>query len=71
MYGQTQFYSINGVYNITGLYLVADPDSSQNLQVINYGIDVNIPIVNTFLYDLLGVNLTTNYYLEMGVALRA
>jgi hypothetical protein len=71
VYGQTQFYSINGVYNVTGLYLVADPSSEQSLQVFNYGIDVNIPVVNTFLFELLGTNLTTYYYLEMGVAVRS
>jgi hypothetical protein len=71
VYGQTKFYSINGVYNITGLYLIADPSSSQALQMINYGIDVNIPVVNTFLYNLLGRNMTNYYYLDMGVALRA
>ena len=71
VYGQTKFYSINGVYNITGLYLIADPDSNQSLQMINRGIDVTIPSVKTFLTVDLDLNITTYYYLEMGVALRA
>jgi len=71
VYGQTKFYSLYGVYNISGLFLVADPDSSQSLQMINYGIDVSIPVVNIFLFNLLGINLTDYYYIEMGVALRA
>mmetsp|Transcript_27991 Transcript_27991/g.32080 ORF Transcript_27991/g.32080 Transcript_27991/m.32080 type:complete len:126 (+) Transcript_27991:859-1236(+) len=70
VYGQTKFYSVNGVYNITGLYLIADPNSNQNLVLYNYGIDVNIPIVQSFLYNLLGKYLTTYYELEMGVGLR-
>ena len=69
VFGQTKFYSINGVYNITGLYLIADPDSNQSLQMINYGINVNIKSVQDFLLSL-GLTRTTDYYLEMGIGLR-
>ena len=61
---------MNGVYNVTGLYLIADPNSNQKLLLRAYGIDVSIPVVRTFLYELLGVDLTTVYELPMGIGLR-
>ena len=59
------------MYNITGLYLVADPNSKQSLNLINYGIDVDIPVVQEFLTKLLGKSLTDYYVFEMGVGLRS
>ena len=70
VYGQTKFYSVSGVYNITGLYLIADPNSNQKLLLREFGIDVAIPVVQIFLYNLLGVTLTTVYELPMGIGLR-
>jgi hypothetical protein len=70
VYGQTKFYPLNGVYNISGLFLVADPNSQQALQFYNYGIDVSIPVVKSFLENLFQRTVDQYYILNMGIGLR-
>lgn len=70
VYGQTKFYSLYGVYNISGLYLISDPDSQQQLELYAYGIDESIPVVEEFLTDLFGYTMVDNYILPMEVGVR-
>ena len=70
VYGQTKFYALNGVYNISGLFLIADPNSSQSLNLNAYGIDVSIPVVDEFLDNLFGSYTQSQYVLPMQVGVR-
>jgi len=68
--GVSNFYPAFGVYNVSGLQIVAQPDSEQNLIILSEAVDLSILMNQEYLSEQFGVEYLSSYEIAVRLLLR-
>ena len=71
MSGVDKFFSTFGVFNVSGLTIVAAPNSKQNLSLYVYdAVDLNKPTTQKYLANAYQKQAISEYVIEVDIVIR-